>query len=745
MEFNRKPIVQPSVANQVPPKMRPVLYKNQRIYGLIGARLRSNIEKALLGYPVEEYLRTYLGDRMARWPAGEYLGKYMQAAAVSYQYSGDQALVDQMDSVAQVWVDTLPEDGYHVVRGPHEMHERWKGAWEVWELKYVLVGLLAMFKISGDEGLIHTARRIGDCLADTFGAGDGRLDLLEVGALRIGTTSVLEPMVELYRYTGEQKYLDFCNYLMSAHEQEPNGTRIISELLEGSGEVDQVGGPGVWQKGKAYEMISSFVGVLRMYRLTGKQEYLDAMLVAWQDIVDHRLFITGTAANHEFFLHKHVLPGEPHDAVGEGCVTAHWLFFNRELFFITGEARFIDEIERTIYNSLFASQDPHLGLQSYFTPLNGTRSYQMFSVNTGGPPCCSSSIAREIARIPETMWSKPENGGLAVLLYSRGSFKDTVVAVDGSEIEISIDVDTDFPKTGNVLINVHPEQEAEISLRFRVPQWCSSFQIKIGDTMSQGKPGTFFQAVRTWKSGESVAITMDIPAIPVEGGHAYPFHHAIQRGPQVLAVDSWLTDEEIDSAHFDPTKPLDLTTVTAETPTGWYGDQVYTSPAVVLEDGKPAKLAPFTDVGQLGWTYNHNIRMYGSHSYRVWIQDKGAPKMVWHRIQDTDPGWTYSGEHTSYNNNEAADDTTTGIPDGESMEITFKGSMVRVMGAAERSHADIFIDEDIYRDVKWYPMGRGGHRPFQSRFLQSGEHTLKITAKGPIRLDYIEVLEVKSS
>ena len=742
MKFNRNEIIDPIVGNLVPDQMYPVPYQNQLIDGLIGTRLKSNIEKALLNYPVEEYLRVYNGDRMARWPAGEYLGKYMQADAVAYQYSGNQALADQMIAVAEAWIASLPEDGYHVIRGPHEMHERWKGAWEVWELKYMIVGLIAIYRLTGDARLIGTARRIADCVVEAFGYGEDQLDLLEVGALRTGTTSILEPMVDLYRYTGDQNYLDFCNYMMEAHEQEPNGTKIISELLEGTGEVDQVGGPGVWQKGKAYEEISSFVGVLRMYQLTGEKTFLDAMLAAWQDIVDHRLFITGTTANHEFFMHKHVLPAEPQDNVGEGCVTAHWLFFNRELFNITGDPKFIDQIEITIYNALLASQDPHLGLQSYFTPLNGARGYVMYSLNTGGPPCCSSSVAREIARIPAAVWSKPQGGGLALLLYTPGSVHDTITAVDGSQIGLTIESDTDFPHSGDVKLTIQPEREAEIALLLRVPKWCHSYQVKTKDRNYAGTPGTFLKITRQWQPGDVVEITMDLPIQYLDGGHSYPFHHAIQRGPQILAVDSWLSDGDVNRARFDENKPASLETAEADTPVGWFGDQIYQSEAVSIEANQTARLAPFTDVGQLGWTYNQDIRMYGSHSYRVWIKDKDAPNMIWHRIPDTDPGWSFSGEFSRDRSEVAADATTTRIPDGESMQITFNGRMVRVMGAFERSHGDIFIDGEIYRDIKWYSLGRGSHRPFQSRFLAPGDHTLKIVAKGPIRLDYIDVLEV---
>ncbi|NIR00876.1 MAG: hypothetical protein GTN78_11855, partial [Gemmatimonadales bacterium] len=249
------------------------------------------------------------------------------------------------------------------------------------------------YSISGDEPVLAAARRIGDLLCSAFGYGEGQRDLLRVGALRLGSASALEPMTYLYRYTGEKRYLDFCEYVMKAHEQDPNGTKILSELTAGSGEVYGIGGPRMWQMGKAYEMISSFVGVVRMYELTGRREYLDAMLTAWRDIRDNRLFVTGTTSNREYFLHKHILPGEEADLVGEGCVTAHWTFFSRVLFHLTGEPCYIDEIETAVYNALIASQSPHTGHQSYFTPVNGKRKFELHTVETPPPPCCISSAA----------------------------------------------------------------------------------------------------------------------------------------------------------------------------------------------------------------------------------------------------------------------------------------------------------------------------------------------------------------
>ena len=167
----------------------------------------------------------------------------------------------------------------------------------------------------------------------------------------MAATSVLDPMVELYKYTGNKKYLDFCYYILSAWEQK-DGPKIMSTLLT-IGKVNKVA------NGKAYEMLSNLVGLIKLYRVTGDAKFLQPVLNAWQDIVTNRLYITGTASSFEVFHDDDVLPATEKDDMGEGCVTVTWIQLNQNLLDITGSLKYEEQIEKSIYNQLLGAENPN--------------------------------------------------------------------------------------------------------------------------------------------------------------------------------------------------------------------------------------------------------------------------------------------------------------------------------------------------------------------------------------------------
>ncbi len=433
---------------------------------------------------------------------GEHIGKYLDAAANTYEFTRDEALRGQMTRMAAELVKSQMEDGY---LGTYTNDQRWT-SWDVWVHKYDLIGLLASYRITGDERSLNAAKRVGDLLEKTFGDSGGKRDIIAASThVGMAATSVLEPMVRLYTYTGEKRYLDFCNYILRAWEQ-PNGPKLMSSLLS-HGNVSKTA------NGKAYEMMSDLVGLVELYRVTGEPKYLQAAKAAQADIAARRLYITGTTSAHEHFQDDSVLPGELVNDVGEGCATVTWLQLNWHLLRLTGEARYAEMLELTVFNQLLAAQEAATGDICYFTPLNGKKQTR------GGINCCKSSEPRGISMIPQLLWGELD-GAPVVWMYAPGEFKTS---------KASLGVETDFPASGKVVVTVNGSGRFPVYLR--KPGWATSFR-----GAGPEKDG-LVKVEKTWKSGDRIEIAMDMTVRVLDGGKSYPGYAALMRGPQVLALE----------------------------------------------------------------------------------------------------------------------------------------------------------------------------------------------------------------
>ena len=204
---------------------------------------------------------------------GEHVGKWLHAATLAWANTGDPAS-QQTGYGARSCPNASFADGY---LGTYLEKDRWT-EWDVWAHKYNLIGLITYMRYTGNREPLPACRRMADLLCGTFGDEPGKRDIITAGHhVGMAPTSVLEPMVLLYRLTGEPRYLDFCSYILRAWEQ-PNGPHIVSTLADAK-RVDKVG------NGKAYEMLSCLNGALEYYRTVGDPQILDACLNAWQDIV----------------------------------------------------------------------------------------------------------------------------------------------------------------------------------------------------------------------------------------------------------------------------------------------------------------------------------------------------------------------------------------------------------------------------------------------------------------------------
>ena len=505
---------QPKVKDAVADRFVSAPFENQKIGGLLGERMRINLEKRLLAIEEDAVLAGFRKRPGEQEWIGEHVGKYLDAAVSTYRFTHDARLKTQMDRIALALIATQKDDGY---LGTYTDDQRWT-SWDVWVHKYDLIGLLSWYRLTGDERALTASRRIGNLLIATFQTG--KVDIIATSdEAGMAATSVLEPICQLYRFTGDARYLAFAHFIVDKAWEQPNGPKILTSLL-GSGSVFKTA------NNKAYEMMSNLVGLLDLYRLTGEDRYFKAGQTAQADIVERRRYLTGTTSAHEHFRDDLDLPAEENDEVGEGCATVTWLQLNLQLLRLTGDARYAQEIERTVFNQLLGAQEPQTGDICYFTPMNG-RKHPLTNIN-----CCRSSEPRGIALIPQLVWgslranSAPE---IAVEILAPGE-----AVIDG----VRVVAETQYPFRGTAALTLYPAEPRQLTLAVRVPEWAPRMTARLstGEAVT-AKAGEYLRVTRQWKSGDRVDIAMDLSVRFASGGRSYPGYLAVERGPLVLALE----------------------------------------------------------------------------------------------------------------------------------------------------------------------------------------------------------------
>jgi DUF1680 family protein len=565
-----------------------------QLSGWIGTRVAANAANRLAKLDPARLLEGYRRRPGRQIWDGEHVGKWLHAATLAWANTGDPGLREKLDYVAAELVKCQLPDGY---LGTYVEHDRWT-QWDVWAHKYNLIGLITFMRYTGNLSPLPACRRMADLLCQTFGDAPGQRDINLAGQhVGMAPTSVLESMVLLYRLTGETRYRDFCQYILRAWER-PNGAKIVSTLLHEK-RVDKVG------NGKAYEMLSCLNGALEYYRTTGEGQLLQACLNAWQDIVDHRLYLTGTASYREFFHDDFDLPNV--NNVGETCVTVTWLQFNAQLLRLTGEARFAEQLEKTVLNQLFGAQACDGTAWGYYVQMQGKKPY---SATLDGH-CCLSSGPRGVALIP-TFAVTTDADGVVVNLYESGAAHLKL----RRGVAVTLTTDTHYPSDGRIRIAVSPAQTGFFAVKLRIPAWCDSHSIKVNSRNVKAQAGADGYAAieREWKPGDRLDIRFQLEPRIVVGDHKNEGRLAVLYGPLVLAADEALVEDkpcklsEIGVPAADVARLEIKPEAAPKNLRFWPAAQVFRVRAVCRSAQNPAtpvtvRLIPFADAGATGTAY----------------------------------------------------------------------------------------------------------------------------------------------
>ena len=517
--------------------------------GVLGDELDTSLKGDILVWDIDDLVRPFKLRQEERLWQIEFWGKWYTSAQLAYDFYPSAALDKRLKYAANELIKTQDAEGsITTYKKDHEFKFNKTGglgnafaSWDVWGRKYVLLGLMNEYNRTSDKKVLEAAKKHADYIIKNV--GPGKREIVQIGCwYGLASSSILEPMVLLYRATADKKYLDFCEWIVKSWETNPVKPDLVNKAIKGVSVYDMFQHPDAvedknnymsYGHSKAYEMMSCYEGLTELYRVTGNPIYREAVEKVIRSIREREITVLGSAAMHERWNDGAFEQQRVNPYWMETCVTATWIKFATQLLRLTGDVTFANDIETTAYNSMIAAQNHDGTWWAHYNTMSGVRKPAPEQCNIH-MNCCVASGPRGLFLLPKLAFMTCE-GGVVVNFYEKGGA--TMNVNDGS-VDISVsDVDFVSNNTARISINGLKGGKERFTLKLRIPEWSKNTLVIVnGKKLPTPEAGKYLSIDRTFNNGDEIFITFDVKTRAVVDPKNDKFY-VLKHGPYVLALD----------------------------------------------------------------------------------------------------------------------------------------------------------------------------------------------------------------
>lgn len=486
------------------------------------------------------------GDKMTEYPFDDTdLYKLIEGASYSLQTKPNPGLDKQLDTLISIIAAAQEPDGYlYTFRTVHSSHphpwigdKRWvkeeELSHELYNSGHLYEAAVAHYQATGKKSLLNIALKNADLLVKDFGPGKESEypghQIVEIG------------LVKLYRVTGRQQYLELAKFFLDIRGPKGDAYNQADKKIVDQREAE----------GHAVRAAYMYTGIADVAALKGDRAYLGAIDAIWNDVVTKKLYITGgigATGNGEAFGPAYDLPNM--SAYAETCAAIGNVYWNNRMFLLHGDAKYIDVLERTLYNGLLSGMS--LSGDRFFYP-NPLASMGQHSRSAWfSCACCITNMTRFLPSVPGYVYAQDGDDLFVNLFMSNNA---SIALKSGT---VKLGEETDYPWNGKVSISVDPGKDAGFRLHVRIPGWARGEAVP-GDLYQfadkkeilvpvtvNGQPVDYAMekgyAVikRNWKKGDKVEVDLPMPVQKVlanENVKADQGRFAFQKGPIVYCLE----------------------------------------------------------------------------------------------------------------------------------------------------------------------------------------------------------------
>jgi DUF1680 family protein len=477
--------------------------------------------------------------------------KTLEGASYALMIAPNPEMDKYLDDLIALIAAAQEEDGYIYTARTNKAErmknwfgeERWANlsrSHELYNAGHLYEAATAHYQATGKRNLLDIALKNADLVDKEFGPGRRQEppghQVIEMG------------LVKLYRVTGESKYLDLAKFFLDVRGKPLDGREL-------GGEYNQDHAPVTDQDeavGHAVRASYMYSGMADIAALIGDDDYLKAIDRIWENVAGKKLYLTGgIGANPsgEAFGNNYELPNM--SAYNETCAAIGNVYWNHRLFLLHGEAKYIDVLERTLYNGLLSGIS--LDGTTFFYP-NALESVGQHERSPWfGCACCPGNITRFIASVPGYIYAHKDKN-LYINLYVAN---EAVVKMGNGSVRIT--QETRYPWDGEVRIRVTPlTNNRKFAVCLRIPGWSQNEPLPSdlykyrnpekqeitldvnGDSIPLHVEKGYVRVHRTWESGDIIKLALPMPIRRVEAHENVEADRgkvALERGPIVFCAE----------------------------------------------------------------------------------------------------------------------------------------------------------------------------------------------------------------
>lgn len=393
-------------------------------------------------------------------------------------------------------------------------------------LGHLLQAGIAYYRATGNRRLLDIGIRFADYVVANFGPTKR--------PFVTGHPELEMALVELFRTTGQTKYLEFTRYLFSGVERERLKLKDSEVHYTFSGRAFT---SHTEFEGHAVRALYAASGATDFFAEAGDPAFKHTLDVLWSDLVNRKMYITGGVGSRsagESFGDDYELPSE--QAYAETCASIANVMWNFRMLTLTGDARYADVLERALYNGVNSGMSLSGNLYCYRNPLAAAAGDKLRSP-WYDTTCCPPNLERLFESLPGYMYATSRDG-IYVNLYHDSSLAWHLE--DGTAVNLT--ESTGYPWNGDVKFTVKPAKQSAFSLYLRWPGWANSMDVAVnGQPLpTGGKRGSFVAVARAWSPGDVVSISFAMPAAVMSANPRVTDDYgrvALQRGPLVYAME----------------------------------------------------------------------------------------------------------------------------------------------------------------------------------------------------------------